>query len=329
MPKRSTDAPIYRRGDSPYWWTWVYEGGKRVRVSTKCTDRKAALAAATALQRAAQDPASRFAHETVSDALAAWIEQPAEWAENTVEHYGQRSMQVNAAMGDVRICDLTREHVEEYVKTRLAAGASPVTVWSERRCLVAALRHAKMRGRAAPELEPLVVRVPGWRRTRGRWLTEDEVEKLCSELTPARALWVRVAVYTGARKEEINALQWEDIDWQAGTIAIAGTKTKKSARQIPLAAPLRALLEPIQQPDGPLVVRWACPSTWLWRVCERAGIPRCSPHDFRRTFASWLLQRGVSERHIADLLGQEGTELVRKVYGHLDLDSLRGAIAKL
>jgi integrase len=42
MPKRSGEPPLYRRNDSPYWWTWIYEGARRIKVSTKCTDRTAA-----------------------------------------------------------------------------------------------------------------------------------------------------------------------------------------------------------------------------------------------------------------------------------------------
>lgn len=328
MSGRATDPPIYRRGDSPYWWTWVYEGGLRKRISTKCTDRRAALSAAAALQRQSQDPSSRFAGETVADAIAAWLEQPNEWSVNTIRHYGDRSMQVCAALGNVRIIDLSRDLVEKYVRKRRSV-ASPDTVWSERRCLVAALRHAKLRGRTVPDLEALAVKVPGRKRARSRWLTPEEFERLCWALPPGRALWAHVAVYTGARREEINALQWEHVNFEEDTISIWGTKSDAAERVIPLAATLRQVLWPPRRDRGPLVQRWAGPSDLLGRVCPRIGMPRCSVHDLRRTFASWLLQRGVSERYIADLLGQEGTELVRQVYGHLDMASLRGAIAKL
>lgn len=327
MSKRATDPPLYKRGDSPYWWTWIYEGGQRKRVSTRCTDRRAALSAAAALQRQSQDPRSRFASETVADALAAYLEQPSEWSINTVKSYGDRAAKVASALGSVRIVDVTREHVEQYVRRRLIE-ARPDTVLVERRCLTAALRHAKLRGREVPDLEALAVRVPGAGATRERWLTHDEYERLCWSLPAHRALWVCVAVHTGARRAEVNALTWTDVDFGENTLRIGGTKSEKSDRKIPLAAPMRRVLEPIRQQDGPLVRRWAGPSVGLPPACRRAGIPHCSAHDFRRTFASWLLQRGISERYIADMLGQEGTELVRQVYAHLDLATLQLAVAR-
>lgn len=80
---------------------------------------------------------------------------------------------------------------------------------------------------------------------------------------------------------------------------------------------------------GPLVRKMIFQRRAFEVACRRAGIPRCTPHDLRRTFASWLLQEGVPERDIADLLGHTKTNLVRSVYAKTSLDRLRGAVSKL
>jgi len=54
-----------------------------------------------------------------------------------------------------------------------------------------------------------------------------------------------------------------------------------------------------------------------------------SPNDLRRTFASWLKQRGVDSAIVARLLGHGSTKMVDLVYGRLDLDTLAGAVALL
>ena len=56
--KCSNTSGIFRRPDSPYWWTTVYKDGKAQRVSTKCRNKAAAFEAAAELERAARDPLS-------------------------------------------------------------------------------------------------------------------------------------------------------------------------------------------------------------------------------------------------------------------------------
>lgn len=70
-------------------------------------------------------------------------------------------------------------------------------------------------------------------------------------------------MYTGCRLGEVLALQWRDIDWEAGRIHVSKSvtwihnqpvvqipKTKNAVRIIPLLSPLRALLEPLSgQPE--------------------------------------------------------------------------------
>jgi hypothetical protein len=54
-----------------------------------------------------------------------------------------------------------------------------------------------------------------------------------------------------------------------------------------------------------------------------------TPNDLRRTFASWLIQAGVSNRIVAALLGHTTTRMVDLIYGQLSDAALAQAIAKL
>lgn len=326
MPRRSTDAPIYRRGDSPYWWTWVYECGRRRRVSTKCTDRRAALATAAAIQRESASPQQRHQHETVADALVAYLDAPVERAIGTIIAYHQRAANLSESIGRVRIADLSREDVELYVKAR---GVGPRTLRNELLLLRSALRLAKQRGRPVPDLDLLAVPVPGRVEPRTRWLTRDEVDQLLEALPVYWAEWVRLAVYTGARLQEVNALQWSDVDWRARTIHIRGEKTDGSDRIIPIAPVLSTWMRTRHRRSGPIVRPLKTPNGCLRPVARRLGIPDFSPHDLRRTFASWLKQAGVDSLAVARLLGHTGTRLVDSVYGHLDLSTLEVAVGKL
>jgi integrase len=56
-------------------------------------------------------------------------------------------------------------------------------------------------------------------------------------------------------------------------------------------------------------------------------IPKVSPNDLRRTFASWLIQNGADRFTVATLMGHTSTRMIEKVYGKLKQENLDMAIA--
>ena len=63
--------------------------------------------------------------------------------------------------------------------------------------------------------------------------------------------------------------------------------------------------------------------TILKEAARRAGIDkRISPHTFRHSFATHLLEGGASIRQVQEMLGHESI-LTTEIYTHLDSDHLR------
>jgi integrase/recombinase XerD len=54
----------------------------------------------------------------------------------------------------------------------------------------------------------------------------------------------------------------------------------------------------------------------LRRVFRQAGVPKAYPHLFRHTFATQLLQDGVSVQSVATLLGHSSTKITERSYSH-------------
>ena len=76
----------------------------------------------------------------------------------------------------------------------------------------------------------------------------DEIERLAVELGPVYGPLVIVAAYTGLRPSEWSALEWRDVDRDAGVItierafsygAVKAVKTKGSRRRVPLPLALQ------------------------------------------------------------------------------------------
>jgi len=151
-----------------------------------------------------------------------------------------------------------------------------------------------------------------------RWLPEVEYQKLESELHPSRRKHVRFFVLTGACYGEAERVARTDVDLHSGVLRLPGTKRETCDRRLPFNAlpGLEELLQDIlgELPQGRkrLFARWSNMRRDLRDACERAGIEPVSPNDLRRTFASWLKNRGLDSAVIARLMGHSSTRNPRR-----------------
>jgi integrase len=65
-----------------------------------------------------------------------------------------------------------------------------------------------------------------------------------------------------------------------------------------------------------------------WRTIRTRANVKVRIHDLRHTFASWLAQRGVSEKAAQDLMGHKTSNMTKR-YTHLSVGALQSAIATL
>ncbi len=80
---------------------------------------------------------------------------------------------------------------------------------------------------------------------------------------------------------------------------------------------------------GPVVPPWGSMRRDLPLACARAGVPRVTANDLRRTYASWLVDAGVPTHTVATLLGHSSSRMVERIYGRLGIDHLAAAVAQL
>lgn len=133
--------------------------------------------------------------------------------------------------------------------------------------------------------------------------------------------------FTGMRKGEASALEWRDIDFDAGEVVVRGdaqTGTKNwELRRVPLIPDARALFERMrnERTDEPLdakVFRVGECQKALDRACTKIGAARITHHDLRHLFATRSIESGVDIPTVSRWLGhKDGGALAMKTYGHL------------
>jgi integrase len=68
----------------------------------------------------------------------------------------------------------------------------------------------------------------------------------------------------------------------------------------------------------------------VWeRVRERAGLDHHTFHDLRHDFGSLLMERGVPDKVVAELMGHANPAVTRRVYQHASDEMQRRAVEEL
>jgi integrase len=162
---------------------------------------------------------------------------------------------------------------------------------------------------------------------------------LADELTPPSfAAYLHLAIHAGTRPGEGDALKWDDLDFQAGTIRIdeqwnAKTRTftppkHHVVRTIAMTDPARRRLLTLPRESefvfttlrGTHYTPSARNHHWN-RVRAAAGLGNVVLYTCTRHYFAWYAWNvlGLSPEDIANQFGhQDGGDLVRKLYGHFD-----------
>ena len=143
---------------------------------------------------------------------------------------------------------------------------------------------------------------------------------------------VRLLLLTGARRGELLAAKWADIDLRDRRWIKPGATTKqKTSHRIPLSEAACGLLAEMQKKAHG---DWVFPArgggrrahinrAWI-ELRKAAGIPDARLHDLRHTFATALASSGLGLPVIGALLGHTTAQTTLR-YAHLMDDPLRVA----
>jgi integrase len=304
--------------------------------------------------------AVRPSERTVGDYLQAWLDGNRELASKTKERYAELiGRQIVPFLGATPLQALRPAQVQQWHGKLLASGGwngrplSAQTVKHAHRILQRALRDAVTVELVARNVAH-IVRPPKLEPKEATALKAEQVALMLDRLNghPLFPL-VNLALGTGARRGELLALRWTDVDFTANMIDITRSleetkvgglvfktpKNKSSRRTIDVPAsalePLRALRKAQMEmrlacgagklPDGALVF---CKPDGAplspdnisrdWRMAVKAlKLPPCPFHGLRHTHVSLLLAAGLDIATVAKRCGHSGPHITLRVYAHL------------
>lgn len=162
------------------------------------------------------------------------------------------------------------------------------------------------------------------------FLTEDEAKKLWSSINidshyVAKTI-IKLICLTGARKDEILSLRWENIDFKEGYITLTDTKNGND-HMIAINPMIHDCLRQLPK-IGTSGFLFPSPTTDSYiqsirkpfdRIKQRSGIRKeITLHDIRRTVATYLLSlEGVKLEDVSGALNHKGIDTTRRHYAFI------------
>ncbi len=176
---------------------------------------------------------------------------------------------------------------------------------------------------------------------RSRFLTREELPNLFSALeeckNPVARDYIKMSLITGARRSNVLAMRWDQINFVRNEWLIPDTKNGEP-QTIPLLPQALEVLKTRRSDPTAISSEFVFPGTGAkghlvepkraWStIRKRAGIEDVRLHDLRRTFGAWMAGSGANLSVIGKSLNHKSLDTT-KTYDRLWIDPVREAMEK-
>jgi integrase len=332
---------LSKRSNGIYYIYYQGSNGKRTSISTKTAFKKDALKFLSGFSKILEGKQSA---EINSISLKSFSWEFLKYSESihswkTTLDYKSTFNEMKKYFGDILLTEFNQRNIEEFIQYKIRK----VSLYSGRRHLInikamfnKAVAYGHLESNPAknikrikpPEKLPL-------------FFTEEEFNKLLNVIdNPDWKDIVEFAVSTGFRQMEILNLHKKQFNKQDRMIILDNhfhtTKSRK-IRNMPLnKRAFEIVSRRVEQEKGELIftlngeeiLQDNLQDKFRKYVKAAELNPKLTFHCLRKTFASWLVQRGVSIYEVSKLLGHSDIK-VTEIYAHLKPDNLRNAVELL
>ena len=241
-----------------------------------------------------------------------------------------------------KIVSLTSAHLHQMMIKRFEEGLAAGTVKINVGDVVRMVKFCKKNGIKVPDLEEPEIKV---KNDRLRYFSKEEEDRILQELDPYKPLKTfplyeddptckrrldMIANYDlfvllldlGCRLNEAAGLSWNDVDFNKNEIRLFRSKVSNESI-IYMTSRVREIL---QRRYKTKINQWIFPNrdggpkrtfTGLRRAVKRAGCDDATLHTARHTYASKLVQAGVSLYEVSAMLGHSNVKTTQR-YSHLN-----------
>lgn len=244
-----------------------------------------------------------------------------------------------------RVDEITRADIQQWVN-KLGEERGGAAANREFRRLQGALHYGERTEMYRLDVDPTKYVQLFAEHSRTRYLSREEMQRLM-EVLRTRPIHqqdiVMLALGTAARKGNVLAAEWSEIDFDTAIWRIPAEKYKTGKETVlPLHSGVLAMLK--RRYETRTDERWVFPSEsarlfgrpsktghitqidHAWQVIRaEAGLHDVHFHDLRHTVASWLAIDGASAFVIMEVLGHSSISTTKR-YTHLNKDASREAM---
>jgi len=335
---------VVKRGNSKYWYIQFQLSGRTYIRSSRTTNKK--IAEQMEVEWKSKLHAQRFLGTREQISLAEAIERFMSTKERTPNYqnlYGQQ--QVVARLMNIRkpLNELNLHDLERFKRDREAEGVGAQTVKHSFNVIRGAWKHARKLGFATSDLDFPQVKLPKYRL---RFLSDEEERRLLKELDPRREIkglmpyaerpadlkrtmqdaydLVTLLLDTGARYSEVANIKWIQIFVEQREIHLWRPKVQNETILYMTHRVYEVLKRRTTARDGAVYVfqnKKGGPRGYagqaITKALRRAGLSDCTIHTMRHTFASRLIQNGMSIYEVKEILGHADIKTTMR-YAHLE-----------
>ncbi|MGB5895236.1 MAG: tyrosine-type recombinase/integrase, partial [Ignavibacteriaceae bacterium] len=241
-------------------------------------------------------------------------------------------------LGDIQLIDLTHKKIEEYIQFQIRTNS----IHSGRKDLInikASLNWAVQNNYLLENPSKSIKRIIPPQKL-PLYYTREDFQKLLDVIDKEDVKdLVIFAVNTGLRQSELLNLQFRQVNFSNRTIILDNqthiTKSKR-IRSVPLNETAFNIIQKRNngREQNVFTIRESgIKQDWIVHnfkkyVLKAKVNPKLHFHSLRHTFASWLVQKGISIYEVSKLLGHADIKTT-EIYAHLRSDDLRNAVRVL
>jgi integrase len=331
---------LFKHKNGNYYVVYSLENGIRKTRSTGTTLKGEAHKFLSNLQRQIDEEKRQVVQPiTINQFAFAYLRQREPYyTEKTIKTNKTTFRMLEGNFGNIQLSEITRNDLERYFHNRIKTSS----IYSARKDLInisSAFNFAVDAGYLItnpckgikrfrlPERQPM-------------FYSKEDFKKLI-EVIDNQDLKdiVLFAINTGLRQMELITLDWRQINLKENILVLDNQSHITKSKRI-VTIPLNTICVEILQRrieknevnvftlfDNPIDQGWL--SRNFKNYVVKAGInPKLNFHSLRHSYASWLVQAGVSIYVVSKLLNHSDIKTTQ-IYAHLQRDDLRSAVNQL